>query len=188
METNPIIEAQRAKIAAQRAELQISEAVLRGMELVEASYSADKPAVAAKRSAPPKPAQQATNSAKVAGKPQGSISMNWRTVLNTFYAHNDRFSAAEVVARENLLHGRMLRSRAVRRLFEGYAALGFIEIGGDSLYRVTDTAAARFGFDRAPLAERLVNEAEDASEGDTSASSLFSNQERQDHAATIMLS
>lgn len=186
METNPIIEAQRAKVAAQRAELQISEAVLRGMELLEASYSAGKVAVAPKRSVAPKPAREAAEGQKAGGKPQGSISMNWRKVLGTFYAVDAHFSAAEVVAREMLLNGRMLRPRAVRRLFDGYAAHGFIEIGEDGLYRVTNTAAARFGFDRAPMGERAENEAEGDSENQPSAASLFSNQEGgEGHAATM---
>ena len=82
------------------------------------------------------------------------------------------------------MHGRMLKQRAVRRLFEGYAEHGFVEIGDDGLYRVTDTAAERFGFDRASLRERGVNEAEINSDGETSASSLFPSQEGGDgHAA-----
>lgn len=186
MAQNPIIEAQRAKIAAQRAELQISEAVLRGMELVEASYVTGHTAVAPKRSAAPKPAPQTDNGPKVGGKPKGSISLNWRKVLSSFYATNGRFSESDIKARELQINGRVLRGRAVRRLFEGYAELGFIEIGEDGLYRVTDTAAERFGFDRAPLGEREANEAEIISDGETSASSLFSNQEGgDDHAAII---
>lgn len=190
MAQNPIIEAQRAKVVAQRAELQISEAVLQGMELVEASYAAVGPVVPAKRSAPPKIPAKSAGPGKVGGKPQGSISMNWRKILGTFYADDAVFSAAETVAREQLLHGRMLRPRAVKRLFEGYADLGFIEIGGDGLYRVTDTAAERFGFNRAlVLEDHQVNEAEVTSEGGHSASSLFHSQEGGvDHAATITTS
>ena len=116
--------------------------------------------------------------------------MNWRAVLGTFYADDAVFSAAETVAREQLMHGRMLRPRAVKRLFEGYAELGFIEIGGDGSYRVTDAAAERFGFKRAlVLEDHQVNEAEVTSEGGHSASSLFHSQEGgDDHAATITTS
>ena len=186
MAQNPIIEAQRAKIAALRVELQISEAVLQGMELVDASYAAAPAVVVAKRSAAPKLAREADEGPKVGGKPKGSISLNWRKVLGSFYAADERFSGHDIIGRELQLNGRILRGRAVRRLFEGYADLGFIEIGQDGLYRVTDTAAERFGFDRAPLGERVANEAETASEGEASASSLFSDQEGgDDHAAII---
>jgi hypothetical protein len=185
MAQNPIIEAQRAKVAAQRAELRISEAVLHGMELVDASYAAAPAVVAPKRSAAPKTAP-ADDSPKVGGKPKGSISQNWRKVLSSFYATDARFSDSDIKARELQLNGRILRGRAVRRLFEGYAELGFIEIGEDGLYCVTDTAAERFGFDRAPLGEREANEAEIISDGETSASSLFSRQEGGgDHAANV---
>ena len=186
MAQNPIIEAQRAKVEAQRAELRISEAVLHGMELVDASYATVPVAVVAKRSPSPKPVQQDGEGPKAGGKPKGSISLNWRKVLGSFYASDARFNAAEVVGREQFLNGRMLRQRAVRRLFEGYVDLGFIEIGQDGLYRVTDTAAERFGFDRAPLGEREANEAENTSAEETSASSLFSSQEGGgDHAANV---
>lgn len=186
MAQNPIIEAQRAKVAAQRAELQISEAVLHGMELVDASYAAPPAVAAPRRGSAPRPAQQVDEGPKAGGKPKGSISMNWRKVLGSFYATDAHFSAAEVVGREQFLNGRLLRGRAVRRLFEGYAELGFIEIGEGGLYRVTDTAAERFGFDRAPLGEREENEAEIISYGKTSTSSLFSSQEGGDsHAAII---
>lgn len=189
MAQNPIIEAQRAKVANQRAELLISEAVLQGMELVEAGYASAQTPVPTKRSAPPRRQPQAADSGKVGGKPQGSISLNWRKVLGSFYANDARFTASETVARELELNGRLLRPRAVRRLFEGYAAHGFIEIGEGGNYRVTDTAAERFGFDRAPLRERAVNEAEVTSEGGHSASSLFHSQEGGDnHAATITTS
>lgn len=186
MAQNPIIEAQRAKIVALRVELQISEAVLQGMEIVDASYSAAPAVVGPKRSAAPKLAREAVEGAKAGGKPKGSISLNWRKVLGSFYALDTRFSDTDIKERELQLNGRILRGRAVRRLFEGYADLGFIEIGQDGLYRVTDTAAERFGFDRAPLGEREANEAEINSEGETSASSLFSSQEGGDsHAAII---
>ena len=186
MAQNPIIEAQRAKIAALRVELQISEAVLQGMELVDASYAARPAVVAPQRSSAPKRAPQEDGAPKAGGKPKGSISLNWRKVLGSFYASDAHFNAAEVVGREQFLNGRMLRQRAVRRLFEGYVDLGFIEIGQDGLYRVTDTAAERFGFDRAPMGERVANEAEVTSEGETSASSLYSSQEGGgDHAANV---
>ena len=156
------------------------------MEMLEASYATENAATAPKRSVAPKPAQQVVEGGRAGGKPQGSISMNWRKVLGSFYANDARFTAVDTAAREKKLNGRILRSRAVRRLFEGYAAHGFIEIGDDGLYRVTDTAAERFGFDRAPLGERVVNEAGIASEGVASASSLFPNQEGgESHAATI---
>lgn len=186
MAQNPIIEAQRAKTAALRVELQISEAVLQGMELVDASYSGAPVVGAPRRSVAPKPALRADDGPRAGGKPKGSISLNWRKVLGSFYAINDRFSDSDIKARELQLNGRILRGRAVRRLFEGYAELGFIEIGQDGLYRVTDTAAERFGFDRAPLGDREANEAEATSEGETSASSLFSSQEGgDDHAANV---
>ena len=184
MAQNPIIEAQRVKIAELRSQLQISEAVLQGMELVDASYAAAPVVASTRRSAAPKLAKQDDSGPRAAGKPKGSISLNWRKVLGSFYKTDARFTDSDIKARELDLNGRVLRGRAVRRLFEGYADLGFIEIDQSGIYRVTDTAAERFGFDRAPLGEREANEAEVTSEGETTASSLFSSQEGGDgHAA-----
>ena len=192
MENNPIIVSQRAQVDRLRGqvdklrvELQLAEAVLHGMEMLEASYSGVKP-VQQNRSFVPKQPQQAPTEARVGGKPKGSISLSWRKVLGSFYASNASFAASDAVDRELSFSGRELNQRAVKSLFKGYVALGFLENSGGGSYRVTDTAAERFGFNRAPLG-KFVSEAEGASNGDTSASSLFSNQEGGDsHAATIV--
>lgn len=183
MENNPVIDSQRALVARLRSELALAEAVLTGMELVQASYTNGK-SVSLKATQAPKVLRPSAGAVMVGGKPKGSISLNWRKVLASFYRNDVWFSEADTVAREMEINGRELNTRAVRRLFEGYIELGFLEVGDGSLYRVTDTAAERFGFDRAPLGERVVNEADAASEGLTSASSLFSSQEGGDgHAA-----
>ena len=102
--------------------------------------------------------------------------MNWRSVLGAFYATDAQFSAAEVVTCEKLMHGRILNQRAVRRLFEGYIELEYIELIGD-LYRVTETAAARFSLKRAETGGQDENAAEEATESQSPAASFFSNQE-----------
>lgn len=184
MEENPVIQSQRALVAKLRAELHTAEAVLQGMELVESSYVQQR-VISKVQTRAPNPLERSLESPQAGGKPKGSISMNWRKVLASFYAHDQRFSAADTVARELELNNRSLQQRAVRRLFDGYIDLGFLELD-NGLYRVTDTAAVRFGFDRAPLAEREVNEAEGALEVNASASSLFTGREGGDgHEANI---
>lgn len=188
-----LIDNQRTKVAEMRSQLAIAEAELRGMQRMAAAFEPQVPATAAPHVVTPVvtlPSEavkammaRRSEASAVGGKPVGSISMNWRKVLASFYQDGARFSDADVVLREKALNGRDVRARAVRRLFDGYVSLGFLDRDSDGAYQVTENAALRFGFTRTS-AEQGSNEVGNPATSGTSTSLLFSSQEGGEANAT----
>ncbi|MEY2883138.1 MAG: hypothetical protein RL490_862 [Pseudomonadota bacterium] len=161
MISNPVLDRQRLKVRELERALVIERAKLDGME--EMAQSMSPPALEERQTdAQSVPEIQANsvrytdaNAVRGAGKQPGQLSMDWRGVLQGFYKGNYWFSDSEAAhVYERNTGKRLSRPGDVKRRLEGYANHhGFVEIGTDGRFRVTDVAAERFGFQRATINE-----------------------------------
>jgi hypothetical protein len=154
------IASRRKKIAEWRRNIELAEAELRGFEQARKfiAPSSNGSNVSAERDRLSGTEDQAER--RRSGRQPGAISSRWKTVLANL--HGTTFSPDDVIDTVYRLEGRRMKPTEVRRMFEGYAEHGFVEILEGDQYLVTDHA-----FQKLALAQ-MKNPAEAGSLDDGS--------------------
>lgn len=125
------IDSLRSSIEEWRRKIELAEAELRGLERA-AKYMPAHPATEPVKS---------KRTSRRGGRQPGAISNRWKAVLGELT--DGLFDEDTVVNVVFELESRKIKPTEVRRIFEGYIEHGYIEIGPDNLFRVTDYAVQK---------------------------------------------
>lgn len=124
-------------------EIEVMQSELRGMEaMAEIFRSAGNRGEHRPRSASTSPVATAKG-----GRQPGTITKSWQQALASILAlKGAHFSVADVISTVKAIHGRDLRPSEVRRIFQGYATYGHVEIEANDRYRMTDQVIEKYGL------------------------------------------
>jgi hypothetical protein len=142
----------KEKIAKVEREAELLHAELRGM-LVAKKYLEGSAVRAAGAVVASGAARAANAVTRRGGRQPGAISDRWKEILSALYQLDAWFDESAVVNTVFELDNRHIKPTEVRRIFTGYVEHGYIEKGDRDLYRVTEEAAAKFGFPPKPKPE-----------------------------------
>jgi hypothetical protein len=160
------ITAQEAKVSSlrkkeeeARRERELEEAVLRGMRLMSAGHS---PTADAEPSSYPQFTMGATIMRR-RGRQPGAISRQWRDTLRFLYEKcPSGFGIDEVVGAAHRYDLPNVRNRDAEERMRSYLQIGYVE-QSDWGYRVSESAALKYGFSRPDTTEAPTAIAEGAS-------------------------
>lgn len=154
------IAAQEAEVVRLRRELELAEAVLRGMRAIlpEQRSSAGSDEIWNK-AAPI--LSEASNAERMKGRQKGAISHPWRDALHILHMnYRDGFSEFNASAAANAAGLPNVRPKDALERLRAYLPLNYVEVVGGK-FRVTDFAVQKYGFDR-PRMEAPSTEEEEA--------------------------
>jgi hypothetical protein len=146
------VAAQEAEVERLRRQLEIAEAVLRGMRAMLPDGPTSLPTLNTARQVNLSTHQQATEAARPTtgfkGRQPGAISHQWRDTLHFLYlTYRDGFTehnAARAAQEAGLSN---VRARDALDRMKAYISLNYIEEYEDK-FRVTEFAVQKYGFDR----------------------------------------
>jgi hypothetical protein len=159
-----ILAEQEAKVADLRKKLEREEAVLDGMRLVaDATPARNEFFHGALSATPHSGLAEATKNALRRGRQPGAISREWRDTLRFLYARCPYgFSIDQVVGAAHTFNLPNVKDRDAEERMRAYLQNGYVE-KSEVGYRVSESAALKYGFDRSETTEAPTANAEGAS-------------------------
>ncbi len=144
------ISERRAESAKRRRELELFDAITEGMEMILAQLDEMISTAEGEEPnfTPPNPNEEHNSPAtqsKRGGRQLGAISQTWRAILRECYEEGKTFSSSDLVGIADG-HNLKISAKNAQAQMTKYSVLGYIGVLGPDRWRVTDSAARRFGF------------------------------------------
>lgn len=96
------------------------------------------------------------------GRQPGTITKTWLQTLEALILLEGRhFSVGDVISTVKAIHARELRPSEVRRIFQGYAGYGYVEIEDNDHYRLTDSVIERYHLPTSSSSDAAQNAADE---------------------------